>query len=114
MTNRLPLSPLDALADPTRRAVLEALRAGPMPVGVLASRFPVSRPAVSQHLAALKRARLVRDRAVGTRRLYELDPAGLAELRAYVESFWRGVLGAFVVDAQAGTDRDHQSGGAAR
>lgn len=86
---------LDALGDPTRRAVFELLRAGPSPVSELARGLPVSRPAVSQHLRVLKRAGLVRDRAVGTRRLYEVDPDGLGELRAWVEGFWTDALAAF-------------------
>jgi DNA-binding transcriptional ArsR family regulator len=67
---------LDALGDPTRRAILSQLRKGPLPVGALAQAFPISRPAISQHLKILKAARLVTDRAEGTRRLYQLDPAG--------------------------------------
>jgi DNA-binding transcriptional ArsR family regulator len=64
-------------------------------VGELARGLPVSRPAVSQHLRVLKSARLVRDEAVGTRRIYQLDPAGAEALRAYYESFWAAALGAF-------------------
>jgi DNA-binding transcriptional ArsR family regulator len=64
-------------------------------VGELAAGLPVSRPAVSQHLKVLKEARLVRDEARGTRRLYRLDPMGAAELRAYYERFWAAALGAF-------------------
>ena len=84
-----------ALADPTRRAVLEELRRGPTPVGRLAERLPVSRPAVSQHLRVLKGAGLVRERREGTRRLYSVDAGGLAELRAYVDGFWEDALQAF-------------------
>ncbi len=98
---------LDALGDPTRRAVLEILRAGPCPVGQLAARLPVSRPAVSQHLSVLKAAGLVRDEASGARRIYRIDPAGLAELRAYIEGYWRDVLAAFgtAVEAEAEAGR---------
>ncbi len=83
---------LDALGDRTRRAVLERLRAGPLPVVEIARDLPVSRPAVSQHLKVLKDAGLVVDRADGTRRIYAIDPDGLALLRAYVEAFWQGAL----------------------
>lgn len=86
---------LDALGDPTRRAVLELLRDGPRPVGEIAAELPVSRPAVSQHLRVLKGAGLVTERKDGTRHLYRVDPDGLAALRAYLESFWTDVLAAF-------------------
>lgn len=83
------------LGDPTRRAIFERLAVGPQSVGDLASELPVSRPAVSQHLKALKDAGLVRDRQVGTRRLYRLDPAGLGALRAYFDRLWTQALAAF-------------------
>ena len=86
---------LDALGDLTRRALLERLRRGPLPVGELARGLPVTRPAVSQHLRVLKQAHLVRDEAVGTRRYYRLDPRGFAALRAYLNSFWGEALEAF-------------------
>ncbi len=86
---------LAALADPTRRAVFERLRAGPVSVGDIAAELPVSRPAVSQHLKVLKDAGLVRQEAVGTRRLYEVDPHGLGELRSWLERFWTEALDAF-------------------
>ncbi len=91
---------LTALADPTRRRVFETLRHGPRSVGVLAAQLPVSRPAVSQHLRVLKEARLVRDRPEGTRRLYSVDTAGLAELRTYIDGFWDDVLGAYAEAAR--------------
>ncbi|HEY5012250.1 MAG TPA: metalloregulator ArsR/SmtB family transcription factor [Acidimicrobiia bacterium] len=81
---------LDALGDPTRRAVCERLAAGPLAVGELAAGLPVSRPAVSQHLKVLKAAGLVVDRPVGNRRLYELDPVGVAGLRAWIDRIWSG------------------------
>ena len=84
-----------ALGDPTRRAVFELLADGPSAVGDLARRLPVSRPAVSQHLRVLRDAGLVTDRQVGTRRLYQLDPDGVAALRAYFERFWNQALAAF-------------------
>ena len=86
---------LDALGDPTRRAVFEALATGPHPVGQIAAGLPVSRPAVSQHLRVLKEAGLVRDRRHGTRRLYSVDPAGLVTLREYLERYWDSALEAF-------------------
>ena len=86
---------LDALGDPTRRAILERLRGGPLAVAEIARDLPVSRPAVSQHLRLLKEAGLVSERRSGTRRLYRLDLNGLAELRAYVDGFWEEALAAF-------------------
>jgi DNA-binding transcriptional ArsR family regulator len=83
---------LDALGDRTRRAILERLRAGPQPVVELARRLPVGRPAVSQHLKVLKDAGLVTDQAVGTRRVYQLNPQGLQELQDYARSFWSAAL----------------------
>lgn len=91
---------LTALADPTRRAVFELLRAGPASVGEIASKLPVSRPAVSQHLKVLKEAGLVRDEAEGTRRVYELDAQGLAELRAWIDGFWEETLDTFKAEAE--------------
>jgi DNA-binding transcriptional ArsR family regulator len=92
MTN---IRSLEALADPTRRAIFERLRSGPRSVNELAGVVPVSQPAVSQHLRVLKEARLVRVRKAGNRRIYSLDPEGLAELRSYFEELWDDVLGAF-------------------
>jgi DNA-binding transcriptional ArsR family regulator len=91
---------LDALGDPTRRAVLEVLRDGARPVGEIARRLPVSRPAVSQHLRVLKEAGLVRDRREGTRRLYSVDARGLGALRAYLERYWDTALAAFKETAE--------------
>lgn len=91
---------LDALGDPTRRALCERLAAGPLPVGRLAEQLPVSRPAVSQHLKVLKQAGLVTDRAVGNRRLYELDPAGLTGVRAWLDRVWSDALTAFKTAAE--------------
>jgi len=86
---------MDALGDPTRRAIFERLADGPRPVGALARELPVSRPAVSQHLRVLKEAGLVVDRRDGNRRLYQLDPAGVGALRAYLDRFWNQALAAF-------------------
>ena len=89
-----------ALADPTRRTVFERLRGGPAAVGELADGLPVSRPAVSQHLKVLKDAGLVADERDGTRRLYRIQPAGLAALRDYVNSFWDEALAGFKAAAE--------------
>lgn len=91
---------LDALGDATRRAILEELRSGALPVGVLADRLPVSRPAVSQHLRVLQGAGLVRSTAAGTRRLYALDPAGVAAVRDYLDRTWGQALDAFAALAR--------------
>jgi DNA-binding transcriptional ArsR family regulator len=86
---------LTALGDPTRRAIFEQLAVRPRAVGELARELPVSRPAVSQHLKVLKDARLVIDRPAGNRRIYQVDPDGIAELRAYLDQFWNQALAAF-------------------
>jgi DNA-binding transcriptional ArsR family regulator len=91
---------LVALADPTRRAVFERLRGGPVSVGDIAADLPVSRPAVSQHLKVLKDAGLVRDEADGARRLYEVDPNGLAALRSWLDGFWGEALAAFKAEVE--------------
>jgi DNA-binding transcriptional ArsR family regulator len=93
---------LDALGDPTRRQIFESLKAGPRSVGELADGLPVSRPAVSQHLRVLKEAGLVSDRKEGTRRLYRIDPGGLAGLRDYFDSFWGEALERFADEARKG------------
>src|SRR5277367_879521 len=84
-----------ALSDPTRRSVFERLIDGAQPVGRIAKGMPVSRPAVSQHLKVLKEAGLVTDRAEGTRRIYCIDPNGLAAVRAWLDQFWDEALQAF-------------------
>ncbi len=88
-------SALAVLADPTRRTVFERLRAGPRAVNALAAGLPVSRPAVSQHLKALKDAGLVEERSEGVRRIYSLRREGLKELRDWLDSFWDEALEAF-------------------
>ena len=90
-----------ALADPTRREVFERLRGGPLAVGEIAAALPVSRPAVSQHLRVLKEAGLVTERKDGTRRLYRVDPTGVAALRDYFDGFWTDALAAFKAAAEA-------------
>jgi DNA-binding transcriptional ArsR family regulator len=96
-------SALTALGDPTRRAIFEQLRTGPRSVGELAACFPVSRPAVSQHLRVLREAGLVSDRRDGTRRLYRVAPQGVAELRSYLDGFWDEVLAEFKDKVEGGT-----------
>jgi DNA-binding transcriptional ArsR family regulator len=86
---------LDAIGDPTRRAILDRLLSGPASVGTLATGFPISRPAISQHLKILKDANLVIDRSEGTRRVYQLNPAGFDSLRDYFDKFWSQALNAF-------------------
>ena len=99
---------LDALGDPTRRAVFELIRGGARPVGEIAAELPVSRPAVSQHLHVLKEAGLVRDRKDGTRRLYSVDPEGLRALREYLEGFWGTALSAFGEAARKTEEGGHR------
>ena len=89
-----------ALADPTRRAIFESLRDGARPVGEIARDLPVSRPAVSQHLRVLKDAGLVTERRDGTRRLYRVDPNGVAAIRDYFDQVWDEALAAFKAAAE--------------
>jgi DNA-binding transcriptional ArsR family regulator len=93
MTNQT--NGLTALGDPTRRAIFERLAERPRAVGELARELPVSRPAVSQHLRVLKDAGLVIDRPAGARRIYQLDPRGVGDLRAYLDQFWSRALAAY-------------------
>ncbi len=96
---------LDALGDPTRRAIFEALTRKAQAVGELAEALPVSRPAVSQHLKVLVEAGLLSVRRAGSRRIYTADPAGIARLRADVERYWRDALVAFKSAAEAEEER---------
>jgi DNA-binding transcriptional ArsR family regulator len=89
-----------ALADPTRRAVFERLAHGPRAVSELADGMPVSRPAVSQHLKVLKEAGLVSDHPEGARRVYQIDPQGLGQIRAWLDQFWDAALDAFKAEAE--------------
>ena len=89
-----------ALSAPTRRAVFEKLAGGPRAVGDSARGLPVSRPAVSQHLKLLKEAGLVTDRSEGTRRIYQIDPAGLGAMRAWLDQFWESALAAFAAEVE--------------
>jgi DNA-binding transcriptional ArsR family regulator len=90
-----PGDALGALGDPTRRAIIACLAERPRAVGELADELPVSRPAVSQHLKVLKAAGLVTERAAGTRRIYRLNPAGVAALRDQLETFWNRALASY-------------------
>ena len=86
-----------ALSDPTRRQIVELLGAGERTAGSIGENFPISAPAVSQHLKALREAGLVRVRIDGVRRIYSLDPDGLSEMEdwfARVRAFWSGRLDA--------------------
>ncbi|HEY7900481.1 MAG TPA: metalloregulator ArsR/SmtB family transcription factor [Caulobacteraceae bacterium] len=85
----------DALGDSTRRLIFERLAVRPAPVGVLAATLPISRPAVSQHLRVLKEAGLVSETADGARRIYQLDPRGIAVMRDWLDNHWATALGAF-------------------
>jgi DNA-binding transcriptional ArsR family regulator len=96
----------DALGDRTRRLIIKKLELGPLPVVEIARDMPVARPAVSQHLKILKGAGLVVDRPAGNRRLYALDPGGLAELRRFVESFWADALARFTRFAERGLEAE--------
>lgn len=97
MTNSVAFA---ALAEPTRRTIIERLAERPMAVGELAAHLPVTRPAVSQHLKVLKQAGLVRDRADGTRRIYRVDPAGLGQIRQWLDRFWDKSLAAYAAAAE--------------
>jgi DNA-binding transcriptional ArsR family regulator len=90
-----------ALADPSRRAIFEQLVRRPLPVGELAAGFPISRPAVSQHLRVLEAARLVQHERVGTQKIYRANPEGIAALRSYLDGMWSRALGNFKAAAEA-------------
>jgi DNA-binding transcriptional ArsR family regulator len=94
----------EALGDPTRLAIVTCLAERPRAVGELADVLPISRPAVSQHLKVLKKAGLVTDRAVGTSRIYRLNPLGIAALRDQLETFWTRALDGYqeVVEQDTG------------
>lgn len=100
---------LDALGDPTRRQIFKRLRGGARSVGQLAHGMDVSRPAVSQHLRVLKDARLVTDRAEGTRRLYAIDTRGVEALRDWLDGFWDEALSAFKSAAEQEAAKERKS-----
>ena len=95
-----------ALADGTRRAIVDRLAEGPLAVGQLAADLPVTRSAVSQHLKILKTAGLVSEHAVGTRRIYRLNPAALAALRDQLDAYWRRALTRYADVVEAPTRED--------
>ena len=95
-----------ALGDPTRRAIFEQLLEGPSAVSALADELPVSRPAVSQHLKVLKTAGLVADRQAGKQRIYRVDPAGLAVMRAELDRFWSKTLAAYKTVVEQPTEEN--------
>jgi DNA-binding transcriptional ArsR family regulator len=90
---------LRAIAEPRRREILRLVWHAELPAGAIASHFAISRPGVSQHLKVLRQAGLLDERRVGTRRLYRARPEGLADLRAFLESFWDEGLGRLKVAA---------------
>jgi DNA-binding transcriptional ArsR family regulator len=99
-------SAIQALADPTRRAIVERLRDTPQPVGQLAGHFPISRPAISQHLRVLSDAGLVEVKTDGTRRIYRLAPAGIGALRQYLDGLWGDALDAYATEARRHAKED--------
>jgi DNA-binding transcriptional ArsR family regulator len=92
--------PFAALGDENRRAILRLLAGGERSVGQLASSMPISRPAVSRHLRLLREAGLVKERAVGTRRVYALDGLGATAIRAYLESVWGDAIARYRIVAE--------------
>ena len=100
---------LDALGDPTRRAVFVRLRGRARSVGEIAQGLDVTRPAVSQHLKVLRDARLVTYRAEGTRRVYEVDRRGMEAVRGWLDSFWDEALAAFKDAAEREAARERRS-----
>jgi DNA-binding transcriptional ArsR family regulator len=99
MSNQSAEEVFDALGEPVRRRILELLRDGPTPVGKLADRLPVGRPAVSKHLRVLSSAGLIEHRSVGTRNLYALAPGGLAAAQQWLVQTWDAVLAAYAREA---------------
>jgi DNA-binding transcriptional ArsR family regulator len=91
---------LDALGDPSRRSIVELLGAGPLPVGEIASRLPISRPAVSRHLRLLGEAGLVAHHPEGTRHLYELRAEGIEAVQEYFRSVWGEAAARFTLLAE--------------
>jgi DNA-binding transcriptional ArsR family regulator len=97
---------IEALGDPTRMAIFQRLSNRPLAVNELAGMLPVSRPAVSQHLKVLKEAGLVRDSRAGTRRLYQLDPEGVARLKAHFDQMWTRALSGFQQAAEKAEEQE--------
>ncbi len=103
VTNR-QVDGLSALGDPTRRAIFECLSERPRAVGELANVLPVTRPAVSQHLKVLKSVGLVSEHAEGTRRIYRLNPDGVAAMRDQLDTFWNRALTGYSILTEESTE----------
>lgn len=116
MSNQSAAAVFDALGEPVRRRILELLHEGPSPVGQLADRLPVGRPAVSKHLRVLSDAGLIDHRSVGTRNLYSLAPGGLVAAQQWLVGIWDTVLGAYAVEVEKVSDaeRNHKAPGPRR
>ena len=99
MSNQTANAVFDALGEPVRRRILELLSDGPTPVGQLAARLPVGRPAVSKHLRVLSNAGLIEHRSAGTRNLYMLTPGGLTAAQQWLVRTWDTVLAAYAAEA---------------
>ncbi len=108
LVNTYLLDGWTALSDPTRRTIFARLAAAPSAVGDLADTLPVSRPAVSQHLKILKTAGLVSDERAGARRIYRVNPSGLSEMRAELDTFWNDTLTAYKRDVERPDPTDKQ------
>jgi DNA-binding transcriptional ArsR family regulator len=114
MSNQTADAVFDALGEPVRRRILELLREGPTPVGRLAQRLPVGRPAVSKHLRVLSDAGLIEHRSAGTRNLYELAPGGLAVARQWLTQTWDSALAAYADEvARSAVTRTAETRGSA-
>ena len=100
---------LDALGDPTRRTVFARLRGRARSVGELSDGMHVSRSAVSQHLKVLKDARLVVDKAEGTKRVYAVDPRGIESVREWLDGFWTETLAAFKAAAESEAAKERKT-----
>ena len=110
MTDHNPLRAFGALADPTRQAIVQKLRMGPLAVGQLAAHLPISRPAVSQHLKVLSDAGLLVVETRGARRVYGLAPDGLRDIRRYLDALWDDALVSFAARAQDIADKETTKG----
>ena len=106
MSDQAAEAVFDALGEPVRRRILELLHDGPTPVGQLADRLPVGRPAVSKHLRVLSDAGLIEHRSVGTRNLYALAPGGLAAAQQWLAATWDTVLAAYAKEVSRRAGRD--------
>jgi DNA-binding transcriptional ArsR family regulator len=111
MSNQPADTVFDALGEPVRRRILELLHDGPTPVGQLAERLPVGRPAVSKHLRVLSNAGLIEHRSVGTRNLYLLAPGGLAIAQQWLISTWDSVLAAYAAEVSQASQHGRQAAG---